>query len=138
MVNASPESYVSDNSADGYNILRALAPICPHLNHVDRIQSGQSQKPAWLVRNIVRKRYVNFKLLHRAETKRAPRTNAEGSLSSALRTPFQSKGLNILNMVGVTGFEPAASSSRTKRATKLRHTPMALKASSRIHERGGC
>jgi hypothetical protein len=27
------------------------------------------------------------------------------------------------NTVGVTGFEPAASSSRTKRATKLRHTP---------------
>ena len=27
------------------------------------------------------------------------------------------------NMVGVTGFEPATSSSRTKRATKLRHTP---------------
>jgi hypothetical protein len=26
-------------------------------------------------------------------------------------------------LVGVTGFEPAASSSRTKRATKLRHTP---------------
>ena len=28
------------------------------------------------------------------------------------------------NVVGVTGFEPAASSSRTKRATKLRHTPV--------------
>ena len=27
-------------------------------------------------------------------------------------------------MVGVTGFEPAASSSRTTRATKLRHTPV--------------
>ncbi len=27
-------------------------------------------------------------------------------------------------VVGVTGFEPAASSSRTTRATKLRHTPM--------------
>jgi hypothetical protein len=26
--------------------------------------------------------------------------------------------------VGVTGFEPATSSSRTKRATKLRHTPL--------------
>jgi hypothetical protein len=26
-------------------------------------------------------------------------------------------------VVGVTGFEPATSSSRTKRATKLRHTP---------------
>lgn len=26
-------------------------------------------------------------------------------------------------MVGVTGFEPATSSSRTKRATKLRHIP---------------
>ena len=29
-------------------------------------------------------------------------------------------------MVGVTGFEPATSSSRTTRATKLRHTPVAL------------
>src|SRR5699024_11082385 len=28
------------------------------------------------------------------------------------------------HMVGVTGFEPATSSSRTKRATKLRHTPI--------------
>jgi hypothetical protein len=28
-------------------------------------------------------------------------------------------------VVGVTGFEPATSSSRTKRATKLRHTPVA-------------
>ena len=26
-------------------------------------------------------------------------------------------------LVGVAGFEPAASSSRTKRAAKLRHTP---------------
>jgi hypothetical protein len=29
--------------------------------------------------------------------------------------------------VGVAGFEPTTSSSRTKRATKLRHTPMALR-----------
>ena len=28
-------------------------------------------------------------------------------------------------LVGVTGFEPATSSSRTKHATKLRHTPIA-------------
>ena len=28
------------------------------------------------------------------------------------------------HMVGVAGFEPTASSSRTKRATKLRHTPV--------------
>ena len=28
------------------------------------------------------------------------------------------------SMVGVTGFEPATSSSRTKRATKLRYTPL--------------
>ena len=28
-------------------------------------------------------------------------------------------------LVGVTGFEPATSSSRTTRATKLRHTPCA-------------
>jgi hypothetical protein len=31
---------------------------------------------------------------------------------------------DLLLSVGVTGFEPATSSSRTKRATKLRHTPM--------------
>ena len=30
-------------------------------------------------------------------------------------------------LVGVTGFEPAASSSRTTRATKLRHTPWVAK-----------
>jgi hypothetical protein len=29
-----------------------------------------------------------------------------------------------LTWVGVAGFEPAASSSRTKRAAKLRHTPL--------------
>jgi len=29
-----------------------------------------------------------------------------------------------LKGIGVTGFEPAASSSRTKRATKLRYTPV--------------
>jgi hypothetical protein len=29
------------------------------------------------------------------------------------------------DLVGVAGFEPAASSSRTKRAAKLRHTPPA-------------
>ena len=30
----------------------------------------------------------------------------------------------LYRSVGVTGFEPATSSSRTKRATKLRHTPL--------------
>jgi hypothetical protein len=30
------------------------------------------------------------------------------------------------DLVGVAGFEPTASSSRTKRATKLRHTPVAV------------
>ncbi len=29
----------------------------------------------------------------------------------------------VLHLVGVAGFEPTASSSRTKRATKLRYTP---------------
>jgi Phage integrase family len=32
--------------------------------------------------------------------------------------------LSCSNVVGVAGFEPTASSSRTKRATKLRHTPL--------------
>ena len=33
------------------------------------------------------------------------------------------KPLNSFHLVGVAGFEPTTSSSRTKRATKLRHTP---------------
>ena len=32
-------------------------------------------------------------------------------------------GSNLKQLVGLTGFEPAASSSRTRRATKLRHSP---------------
>lgn len=39
--------------------------------------------------------------------------------------------------VGVTGFEPATSSSRTTRATKLRHTPVPLRASTRIADKPG-
>ncbi len=57
------------------------------------------------------------------KTKRAPRDLAEGS-PSVLHRVIQSKGLNKPVLVGVTGFEPAASSSRTTRATKLRHTPL--------------
>ena len=42
--------------------------------------------------------------------------------------PFLGLGIEcehslLSTCVGVTGFEPATSSSRTKRATKLRHTP---------------
>ena len=44
------------------------------------------------------------------------------------------------NMVGVTGFEPATSSSRTKRATKLRYIPIRCKSNfTRIADPGsGC
>ena len=38
--------------------------------------------------------------------------------------------------VGVTGFEPATSSSRTKRATKLRHTPVERLPSLRVRGPG--
>ncbi len=33
---------------------------------------------------------------------------------------------DMIRMVGVTGFEPAASWSRTKRSTELSHTPIYL------------
>ena len=38
-----------------------------------------------------------------------------------------------INMVGVSGFEPEASWSRTKRDTKLRHTPILFQASRKLH-----
>jgi hypothetical protein len=37
-------------------------------------------------------------------------------------------GNGPVTWVGVAGFEPAASSSRTKRAAKLRHTPATARA----------
>ena len=49
---------------------------------------------------------------------------AAAELTKALR-PSVFPGQRTLARVGVTGFEPAASSSRTTRATKLRHTPAA-------------
>lgn len=48
-------------------------------------------------------------------------------LSKALQSPLchvsRSAALRRRPVVGVAGFEPAASSSRTRRAAKLRHTP---------------
>ena len=38
--------------------------------------------------------------------------------------PDPRQWIREFHLVGVTGFEPAASSSRTTRATKLRHTPI--------------
>ena len=40
-------------------------------------------------------------------------------------------------MVGVAGFEPTTSSSRTKRATKLRHTPIKATTAYRTGPLGG-
>ena len=37
-----------------------------------------------------------------------------------------SNPVRILPVVGVSGFEPEASWTRTKRDTKLRHTPLAI------------
>ena len=43
-----------------------------------------------------------------------------------MRLAFRQTHLyRLVNMVGVSGFEPEASWSRTKRDTKLRHTPKA-------------
>ncbi len=49
---------------------------------------------------------------------------ASYSLSYSARIgPRLSARLMPCDLVGVAGFEPAASSSRTKRAAKLRYTP---------------
>jgi hypothetical protein len=42
-----------------------------------------------------------------------------------LRPDNKAEGSDLQHLVGLTGFEPAASSSRTRRATKLRHSPIA-------------
>ena len=56
-------------------------------------------------------------------------SNSPMGVGSNLRKYFYTgKGRNcvqFLPLVGVAGFEPAASWTRTKRDTKLRHTPIA-------------
>ena len=56
-------------------------------------------------------------------TKRPPRTPNEEHPNLRFAGPGVRDVLRH-HMVGLTGFEPAASSSRTKRATKLRHSPI--------------
>jgi hypothetical protein len=56
-------------------------------------------------------------------------SNAEGHRLTetdllTLADVFLADGSSKTVLVGVAGFEPTASSSRTKRATKLRHTPI--------------
>ena len=51
-----------------------------------------------------------------------------GGFKSLNETALANRQFARAFAVGVTGFEPATSSSRTMRATKLRHTPMAFKA----------
>ena len=54
-----------------------------------------------------------------------PKTAQNKPCSTQKPTPevSQDVGLSVEHLVGVAGFEPTTSSSRTKRATKLRHTP---------------
>ena len=51
-----------------------------------------------------------------------------GCVAQLARFADKTKPVKVLTLtgVGVAGFEPAASSSRTKHATKLRHTPCVL------------
>jgi site-specific DNA recombinase len=52
-------------------------------------------------------------------------TERQASRPAAYRLVSHVGLSNVPTLVGVAGFEPTASSSRTKRATKLRHTPVA-------------
>ena len=66
----------------------------------------------------------------------APRTHpATRPRNEKTAACFRSAAVS-LHLVGVAGFEPTASSSRTKRATKLRHTPVKKVTSCPGRDRG--
>jgi hypothetical protein len=73
------------------------------------------------------RRHDYAEALHTAQVDRADAVVARDVISPrslfGYRVNSHVAGSNVATLVGVTGFEPAASSSRTKRATKLRHTP---------------
>ncbi len=58
-----------------------------------------------------------------ADTRNAPDFSG-APLSVSLGSIYLDHGSSRSTLVGMTGFEPATSSSRTTRATKLRHIPM--------------
>lgn len=59
------------------------------------------------------------------------------SLLFQLKSVYSNHGSNKATLVGMTGFEPATSSSRTTRATKLRHIPIRCKSNfTRIADAG--
>ena len=52
--------------------------------------------------------------------------NGKIMLGNKFEKVLKSDGFQDFFMVGVSGFEPEASWTRTKRDTKLRHTPISL------------
>ena len=70
-----------------------------------------------------------FEALHTAQLDDVPRPVAgEDAVTDVVSPPaFRLNAVvassNVAVLVGVAGFEPTTSSSRTKRATKLRYTP---------------
>ena len=73
--------------------------------------------------------YRFVKTAHRAVFARSPLVPCSGPIRRWFEPGASGKqraGTNVpaLCLVGVTGFEPAASWSRTKRSTKLSHTPV--------------
>ena len=81
--------------------VRIRMDLAPATSLSTRARGGGPQRPIG--------EFVVARMLHESSMKKAPGLHL--CTSGANQT------------VGVTGFEPAASSSRTTRATKLRHTP---------------
>jgi site-specific DNA recombinase len=71
-----------------------------------------------------------FEALHTAQLAelRRPSADMDGVTEVVSPPPFRLSAVvassNVALLVGMAGFEPTTSSSRTKRATKLRHIPM--------------
>ena len=62
------------------------------------------------------------------------RSQNPGTAERGSRNPSQNIAVTCSFVVGVAGFEPAASSSRTKRAAKLRYTPPARDLSGAVRD----
>ena len=92
-----------------------------------RIAVDEDEGP---VRVVELEREESFEALHTAQLAELQSPDAELDAAIEVMSPVAYRlnavvaGSNVAVLVGVTGFEPAASSSRTKRATKLRHTPI--------------
>jgi hypothetical protein len=108
----------------------ATAAVCCVISSQSMESNAACDYPVWAASNRL---WVNSCGVEPGQPARVPRPLTKANPSRCRHR----KGCEVRHAVGVAGFEPTTSSSRTKRATKLRHTPRRATTAYRTGSAGG-